>query len=134
MAKGRKTGGKDFQPGQSGNPNGRPPLPADIKEMRPLNRLECERALTKYLRMSMKGLRLLIEDESLAALDLITIRVILEAHRLGDFMRFDFLLNRLIGKVKDNVEISLPRPTIIKRKDGSEVVLGAKIENEEDEE
>lgn len=25
MAKGKKTGGRDFQPGVSGNPNGRPP-------------------------------------------------------------------------------------------------------------
>ena len=33
MAKGIKTGGKDFKPGQSGNPDGRPPKGYSITEM-----------------------------------------------------------------------------------------------------
>ncbi len=33
MAKGTKTGGRDFAPGVSGNPAGRPPAPADVRVM-----------------------------------------------------------------------------------------------------
>ena len=33
MAKGRKTGGKDWKPGQSGNPKGRPPSNTTLTEL-----------------------------------------------------------------------------------------------------
>lgn len=48
---------------------------------------------------------------------------------LDDRARQTFF-DRLYGKVTDKVEVSMPKPFVIKRSDGTEVVLGAKLENE----
>jgi hypothetical protein len=50
----------------------------------------------------------------------------------GDIKAFDFVLDRSIGKVKDKLEVQGPKPTIIKRKDGSAVELGAALQLEEE--
>lgn len=103
MAKGRKTGGRDFKPGQSGNPSGRPELPAEIKGARVLNKLELELVLTKYLRCSVSDLRENKDNQELSSLDQIAINIILKAIDYGDPIRLNFLLDRLIGKVPQKI-------------------------------
>lgn len=41
-----------FQPGQSGNPNGRPPLPAEVKEAMAANTIEAIQVLVNIMRSS----------------------------------------------------------------------------------
>jgi len=45
----------------------------------------------------------------------------------GDIKAFDFALDRSIGKVKEKVEVQGPRPTVIRRKNGDTVELGASL-------
>lgn len=61
-------------------------------------------------------------------------RILVKGISEGDTQRLDFLFNRLIGKVKEKKEISLPKPTIIKMIDGkTELVMGSNIVNDIDE-
>ena len=39
MAKGKKTGGRDFELGNAGGP-GQPPVPSDLVEARKINKIE----------------------------------------------------------------------------------------------
>jgi hypothetical protein len=108
MAKGKKTGGKDFKPGETGNPNGRPPVPADLREARSLNKVELERILNKYVFLPLAEIKAELERPGTPALEVIIGKVIAEAIRHGDERRLAFLLERLVGPVKRVHEHSGP--------------------------
>lgn len=108
MAKGTKTGGRDFPPGVSGNPGGRPPLPADLREARRLNQAEFERVANKYLAFTYAELLKAQDDAKTPAIDRIVISLIQRTIDTGDSRRVDLLLERLIGIVKTGVEVTNP--------------------------
>lgn len=51
MATGTKTGGRDFPPGVSGNPSGRPKLSEDVKEIRRRANVDVVRHLALIMAM-----------------------------------------------------------------------------------
>jgi hypothetical protein len=104
VAKGKKTGGRNFPPGQSGNPKGPIPLPEDIKAARKLTPIEFERAVNKFLFWDRDALKEAVKDPKTAALDAWVITIILRATAKGDERPMSFLLERLIGKVKERIE------------------------------
>lgn len=127
MAKGKKTGGRNFQKGVSGNPKGRPPLPKELNEALRMTRKEFTELLVKYLAYSLEDLKKTQKAKETKALDRIVIAVIVNAIAKGDDRRLDFLMNRIIGKVKDVIEHEtadgqIPNAVIIlpdnKRSDG----------------
>lgn len=97
MAIGKKTGGRDFEPGQSGNPNGRPPTPEDIKQARKLNCAEFERIANKYLHMTHAELGAAVKSGNATVLEMMVASIISKAVTKGDQIRLEFLLKRLIG-------------------------------------
>lgn len=105
MAIGKKTGGRDFKKGECGNPNGRPPLPADLKASRSVNQAEFERVLNRYLFLKREELKELAKDMTLPTLDHLAIALLTATIDTGDYKRFNFLLERTIGKVKTVVEV-----------------------------
>lgn len=121
-----------FKPGISGNPNGRPRLPEELKAARKLTRVQLEILINRYLSMSAAEMMVVAEDPCTPVLDLMIASIIKRAVVNGDQLRLDFILNRIVGKVIDNVEISYPKPTVIKRRDGSEVELGSELEKLEE--
>lgn len=106
MAAGRKTGGRDFKPGESGNPYGRPRLPGAVAEARKLNKVELERILNKYIYLNMQEMQFCANDPTTPAIDLIVIKMVLESIKRGDHVRLETILNRLVGKVADKAEIT----------------------------
>lgn len=104
MAYGRKTGGRDFQPG---NP-GRPPLPEDLKQARKLLRDDFERISHGLLQLSKTKLQEVMKDPDTPALELLVASIIAKGVSGGDQHRTEFLLDRLIGPVPKAVEISDP--------------------------
>lgn len=117
MAKGKKTGGKDIQPGEVLNPNGRPKIPDDIKEARSLNKFEVERTITKYLYCSPKELEAYAneakrKDTDLRAIDMLIISIITTAVNRSDYKRFNFLLDRVIGRVPQKLEATIENPIL----------------------
>ena len=130
MAIGKKSGGRDFEPGQSGNPNGRPKLPGDIKEARKLNAIEFERIANKFLFLSREEIKAIVNDPDTTMIENLIASIYVRGVTEGSYQHLDFILNRLIGKVKDKVEVE-SKPFIVRLLDGSEIHMGHKPEEKE---
>jgi hypothetical protein len=105
MALGRKTGGRNFQKGQTTKPNGRPKLPPDLQGLKTkFSGDMVEKTFIKYMMMSVDDMAKVGQDKSLPALDHVIMMIIRKAGLDGDQQRLDFLLNRTIGKVVDKTE------------------------------
>lgn len=120
-----------FKPGQSGNPGGKVKLPEDIKEARKLNQVELERIINKYLAMDRGAVKAAISSESTPMMELMVASIVAQAAQKGDHQRLDFVLNRLVGKVKDQIEVKNVTPFVIKHASGDQTILGAKVETDD---
>lgn len=127
MALGKKTGGRNFKPGVSGNPGGRAKLPPDVAQAKKVTNNQIILILNKLMFAPDREIKAVLLNADTPKFERIVARVLERADQFGDHTRLEFLLTRTIGKVKDQVEVSVPVPTIIQRRDGSEVELGAKI-------
>lgn len=103
MPKGLKVGGRDWKPGQSGNPKGPTPIPPEIKEARKLNRMEFERILNQYLHATVDEIKAAAADPKTTTIEQIVLRILVEGIKKGDERRLGFLLDRLLGPVKQVV-------------------------------
>lgn len=106
MAKGKKTGGNDIKKGEVRNPAGRPPTPEYLKAGKKITKLKFQEILHKYCNHSLEELKLVFSRKTTPALDLVVIKILIEAIRKGDEKKLGFLLDRIIGKVKDEVEVT----------------------------
>jgi hypothetical protein len=107
MAKdGTKSGGRDFKPGQSGNPYGRPPIPADLKAARAESKEALERSLHECAKRSLKEIKELTKDASLSGLEALVVSIWSRAVENADYQRANFLLERMLGKVPEQVNHS----------------------------
>lgn len=130
MAKGKKTGGKDFVKGHTVS---KPRLPAELKGLASLTKAEATKALSDALKLRRDELDLLLADPEAAMLDLCAAKIVKAAYDQGDAQRLNFMFDRLIGKVVDKVEHKSIEPFIIIRPSGEQVLLGAKIKGESEE-
>jgi hypothetical protein len=112
MAIGKKTGGRDFKPGQVANPNGRPIVPEEIKELRKLNRSEIEQLISDFMRKPLHELQAMSKNPATTALDRMIASVVEQAVFRGDHKRLNFLLDRLIGKVPDRLADADGQPIV----------------------
>lgn len=106
MATGFKTGGRNFKKGQSGNPNGRPGLPKELREAMKMTKKEFSELMIKYLQSTHAELKNSLENSQTKTLDKIVISIILNAIKNGDEKRLDFLMTRIVGKAKSEVDIT----------------------------
>lgn len=113
MARGKKTGGKNFEPGNKVG-KGRPPIPEDIKQARKLNQNEFERVANKFLYLTRDELKAALAQPTTTTIELMLGSIIAQAVQKGDHMRLEFMLNRLIGKVTDVVKLEV-EPFVIER-------------------
>ena len=127
MAKGKKSGGKSFVKGESGNVNGRPILPQDLLESRKLNKIEVSRIISKYMNIPICDILHAVESPDSTALESVIAKLITEAHKHGDHNRLNFLFDRMIGKVTDKVELTVPKPTLIRLINGEAIMLGTEV-------
>lgn len=130
MAKGKKTGGRDFQPGQSGNPAGGPGLPQALRDARKMNVAMVQEILQKLMDLAPEDFD---AYQPLSMHEKMVHAIIAEAVAEGLPSHLNFLYDRIIGKVKDQLEVTLPKPFIVKRSDGTEVVMGSQVEKKEGE-
>lgn len=110
IAIGKKTGGRDFKPGQSGNPKGRPPVPPDLLAARKVNQFEFERIVNRLLFMSRAELLRVAKDPETPALECMLAKHVRIAAITGDWRRIEAICGRTIGKVDTRVKVGEPPP------------------------
>ena len=120
---------KPWQPGQSGNPNGRPPLPPEIRAIKSWNQTAFQTALNTVISSTEPQLNELLCNEDTPSLVKAIASIMMMAIEEGDHSRFESILARRFGKVVDKVEVKT-EPFIVKRQDGSEIVMGSKAGKE----
>lgn len=97
MGKQAKHAGQ-FQKGKSGNPGGRKPIPADIKELKQIRTEEFQRALYSYMGMTVEELKVKAANASqLTWLELILIRAV-ERTSDSDWKAITDVLDRALAK------------------------------------
>lgn len=105
MAKGKFTGGRHFEKGNPGGP-GRPKMPPDVKQAHQLSQNEIALILSELIKCDLDQLKAKLRDPKARVFDLAIASVLKFAIEKGDQMRIDFILNRLIGKVREPVDVS----------------------------
>lgn len=123
MAKGKKTGGKDFEPGHTYS-KGRPALPLDLKGVKPLTEDRYKRTYTRYLEMPYNELEARMQDRTLPSIEHLFAMAIKAAIDSGNLPSLRDGFDRTLGKVKEMIAHEFPKPTVIKKRDGEEVILG----------
>jgi len=94
-----------FVKGQVANPYGRPKLTDEEKMARILNRVAFERICNQYLHLSKDELEDIVRRKETPVIELMVASVVIKAIKSGDQHRLNFLLDRLIVKVPERVEI-----------------------------
>jgi len=117
-----------FKKGNPGGP-GRPHSPKHIKQVAKLTREQAKQLFLELMHKSQTELEQIVKDKSRTVLQLAVARVALDSVKSGDISKIGFMLDRTIGKVKEEVEIKLPKPMIVENLEGSGVMLGAKDES-----
>jgi hypothetical protein len=131
MSDKKKVVGKPFKKGQSGNPGGLTPL---AKELRSARRLTKEKFIDLVSLMngaSHEEMQRILGNPETTALTMMVIKVYMQIIETGNMKDFDVLLNRLIGKVKDETEHT--GTLTIQKLDGSGIVLGTGNDEGEEE-
>lgn len=99
MPKGKKTGGRNWKKGQSGNPRGPAVAPPDIRGARALTRVEFERVANKFLFSKKEEFQAAVRDPETPMLEMMIASIIQKGVIEGDERRMNFLLDRMVGKV-----------------------------------
>jgi hypothetical protein len=101
MARGKKTGGRNFPKGKSGNPTGRPKLPQEIKDLKKLTAQEFITRITKFLYLTKDELKAGINSGQIDVLDLCIRNALIKCAEKGDYWTLDKMMERLIGKARE---------------------------------
>ncbi len=105
MAKGRKTGGRDFKPGEVHNPGGKPKQDPAIKAFKETSYKDFIANLQKYGGMTEKEIAIELKRPDVTMFEKMFGNIVAGAAN-GDKDARAVLLDRLWGKVKDSIEIT----------------------------
>lgn len=125
MARGKKTGGKDYSPGNPGGP-GRPVMSPEQREMRKLTRTQINDILNRYFWATPTEIELAKEDPALSIGERGVISILKLAVETGDQSRIEWIFQRLVGKVPDKIEHSGGLSFQVKASDGRVAEFGVK--------
>lgn len=79
---------------------------AEWSVTRQLNQRDIEITINKYLHAPMNSLREILKKKDLPAVDAMIIGIIIKAVDSSDAVRLEFILSRLVGKVKQEVSVN----------------------------
>lgn len=98
--------GKRFQPGESGNPNGRPPTTPEVKALRKITAQSLEEIGDLILSGNKAKLQEVANSQTEPAIRVIYAKAACNAMLKGDVTTLELILNRVVGKVKEKVDLS----------------------------
>jgi hypothetical protein len=104
MAKGIKTGGRNFEKGHK-FAKGRPRLPDEVKEARKINAKLFHEVLSGYLNNTAKDVNAELKSKPTPNLERIILKI-LDMATKGNLNAANIILERMIGKVPDNLHMS----------------------------
>ena len=122
MAKGKKTGGRNFKPHQSGNPSGRAPDSPMDKIVKKMTKETFSNLAQLMMSKDKDGLEDVIAAKVPFEVELF-IRHMLSLGENPDWAKYEKYLERRIGKVKDEVDVVV-KPFVINRPGGGTTILG----------
>jgi hypothetical protein len=122
MAKGTKTGGRDFKKGNK--MGGRKPHPPEVRKAAKLTKEQFLANLGEFSNLTVSELKELVKNDDLPAMQAWVANVFLMGIIEADHVRLNFVADRLFGKVTDKVEVKMPAPMVIERPSGAQFVLG----------
>ena len=115
---------KPWKPGESGNGKGRPPVPEDVKRIRKLTNDEIKEVGSLLLSGKQSELEALLKSDDTPMLKKWIASVAIAGVNAGDEKKLDAILNRIVGKVKEEIDVNvIPRPVILEKHDGTEVIM-----------
>lgn len=79
----------------------------EYKRLGNVNKGQVRALLTRFLDCNLKELKDIKSDPESSAMELIVVSIVTNAIKSGDQKRLDFLLDRIVGKVKDELEVSM---------------------------
>jgi hypothetical protein len=120
---GEKNDGR-FKPGNKMSKGGKR-LPAEVKEAAKFCRKTLQAKLKEMMVATTADLDVIIKDKNEPAVNVIFARLISKAAK-GDLACANAILDRSVGKVKENIEIELPTPMIVENLEGPNKIMGAK--------
>jgi len=103
MAKGTKTGGRNFKPGNNANPKGRPPISPEVKAMRKLTTESFIKLCNDLLFSDAAYIQRKLDNPDTPMIELAMLNM-LKNMAQGDSSLFEMFMNRTIGKVPDKVQ------------------------------
>ena len=71
-----------------------------------MNQRQVELLLNRHMQKSVRELVAFAQDDNNEVQEVLVARILIEAIRSGDQNRFEFVLNRLLGKPKEVVEVN----------------------------
>lgn len=125
MPKGIPPRHAQFKPGQSGNPGGKPKYLLSTDRVKTL--------ISKYMDMSGEKLQEAIKDQNTPAVELAIAATLAQCIKIGDYSRLEALLQRAIGKVREEIEVHRPIPYVVEYLDGKRLELGVSSSHSEEE-
>jgi hypothetical protein len=98
-----------YKKGQSGNPNGAPKgqriITKELKQAQSLNRADFIECLNKYIKFTKEQIIEALNNKLTPALDLVVLSVLSTSIKHGDERKLAFVLDYLIGKNPDKLQI-----------------------------
>jgi hypothetical protein len=110
-----------FKKGQSGNKAGRTPIDPAVREIKKLTSEDLKALLALLFNATDDQLIQILRDENEPTLKKIVATALAKARKSGDMRQIDLILNRAVGKVKEEVDLMLTKPSILQRRNGDEV-------------
>ena len=107
---------KPFKKGNPGGP-GRPKKDPELAKAQKITRTQAEGLLTKFMVMNIDDLEAILKDRTRPVMEHIIGRICIMAIKTGDQSRLGFVLDRLIGKVENRVEIGI-KPRVVHNLEG----------------
>lgn len=111
--------GKPFPKGVSGNPGGRAPLSQEEKKLLSLTKQEVARLLNMVCEMTLEEMKHKFDDKHTRGIEKLFIKTILDGVKGDSVKAAEFILNRTVGKVSDQLILRTPKVLEITRPDGT---------------
>lgn len=97
---------KQWKPGQTGNPNGRPPLNPIQRALKNLTVQTYREVIEAVCTGNLDRLREMVEDPTTSALQVGVATAFMKAIKAGDYAVIERIAERIVGKIPDELNVT----------------------------